>query len=59
MMLELLNWTQDWRNPVVMVDAGILLAALLFAWLITKFLGRDAPKDSILFGERQIAVVGS
>ena len=53
MMLELLNWTQDWRNPVVMLDAGILLAALLSAWLITKFLGRDAPKDSILFGERQ------
>ena len=32
MMLELLNWTQDWRNPIVMIDAGILLAALLSAW---------------------------
>ena len=53
MMLELLNWTQDWRNPIVMIDAGILLTALLSAWLVTKLLGQDAPKDSILFGERQ------
>ena len=53
MMLELLDWTQDWRNPIVMIDAGILLAALLSAWLVTKLLGQDAPKDSILFGERQ------
>ena len=53
MMLELLNWTQDWRNPIVMMDAAILLGALITAWLVTKFLGKDAPKDSILFGERQ------
>ena len=53
MMLELLNWTQDWRNPIVMMDAAILLGALITAWLVTKLLGKDAPKDSILFGERQ------
>lgn len=53
MMLELLNWTQDWRNPIVMMDAAILLGALVTAWLVTKLLGKDAPKDSILFGERQ------
>jgi hypothetical protein len=39
MMLELLDWTQDWRNPIVMMDAGILLASLLVAWLVTKFMG--------------------
>jgi small-conductance mechanosensitive channel len=53
MMLELLGWIQDWRNPLVMADAAILFTSLLVAWLVTKFLGQDAPKDSILFGERQ------
>lgn len=53
-MLELLSWIEDWRNPVVMLDAGILICALLLSWFITHVLGRDAPHDSILFGERHL-----
>ncbi len=50
---------QDFRQRLAHIDAqgiGIELAALTacvaLAWLVSRWFGRDQPKDSIWFGER-------